>query len=275
MQLLFGMWHSFLHLLGYSWDYLVSLFDFNVPSLILFSIVIPFLIFIVTLFYRYRREVVSLGTPGKTIMKRIIKESFFSPQTIIAGAVSILAWVMLLSWGITYTTYKDHEALKGRITTLAGEKNKYKQEVDELKKQPQAKLKFQQQNKQETAVLPAIPSTPTPNLASIRIASQKQIPSTDPRLPYGLEVILQTDTTIQPVAFTIEFSGAIGKADASPVGINIGGLVSIQIFGKYTSVSNKQFLFGWDLPKFTSDNPIKVIVFSETSIRAIRFQKGD
>ncbi len=108
---------------------------------------------------------------------------------------------------------------------------------------------------------------PVPNLASIRIASQKQIHSIDSNLPYGLEVILQTDTDIEPMAFAVEFSGEIGKGDA---GFTSGGSYMQTKYGIAQGHPNV-FIFEWKSPAFTPDTPIKVSVFSKSYIKAIKF----
>lgn len=48
-----------------------------------------------------------------------------------------LVLIFLLTWGITYEIYKDHEALKNRISILHKERNNYKNELENLKKKPQ------------------------------------------------------------------------------------------------------------------------------------------
>jgi hypothetical protein len=123
--------------------------------------------------------------------------------------------------------------------------------------------KLERQTKEQQPLI-----VPTPNLASIRIASQKQIVSDDPQLPYGLEVILQTDTPIEPVAFEIEFNGEIGEGKA--------GFVSSGIyqFKKRPTIKNGNILnFGWESPAFTPDKPIKIIVFSKNYVKAIKYHK--
>ncbi len=111
--------------------------------------------------------------------------------------------------------------------------------------------------------------SPAPNLASIRIASQKQIVSTESQFPYGLEVILQTDTVIEPVAFEIEFSGEIKKGQAFFQGYNIYILSSYGV----TKQHPNSFTFVWQSPAFTPAKPITINVFSKSYVKAIEFRK--
>jgi hypothetical protein len=58
------------------------------------------------------------------------------------------------------------------------------------------------------------PAVPPPVLTGIRIASQKRIPSDDPNLPFGLEVVIQTDATptwtpAQPIVVDLYSATAI------------------------------------------------------------------
>lgn len=126
------MWHSLLNLFFFTWDYLVSILGINKLSLILFSVIVPILICLILFLYNWKKR----RETGITV-KQIFKESFFNSKAIITGGIYFLVLIFLLTWGITYEIYKDHEALKNRISILHKERNNYKNELENLKKKPQ------------------------------------------------------------------------------------------------------------------------------------------
>jgi hypothetical protein len=132
MGLLLSMGRSLLNLFSFSWDYLVSVFGLNILYSALFSILIPFLIFIGTSYHK-KRQAQKEGVVVR--IRDMMKESLWSPKAKITGVIYILAWILLLTWGVTYTTYKDHEALKVRIHALKQERDDYKQKLEALEKE--------------------------------------------------------------------------------------------------------------------------------------------
>lgn len=109
------------------------------------------------------------------------------------------------------------------------------------------------------------PKAEPPVLTGIRIASQRRIPSDDPKLPYGLEVVIQTDTNIEPVAIALICSGAIGKADA---GFSNGGAYTMRKQG-FAQGRQDVLLVEWKTPAWTPQDSIVVNLFSEASIEAL------
>lgn len=107
-----------------------------------------------------------------------------------------------------------------------------------------------------------------PILAHIRIASQKQIVSTKDKLPYALEVVVQTDQIIEPVAFIFECDGEIGEGFGS-VGANM------YFMSKSGSVRDHPnwFLLAWKSPPFTPQTPMIVKLFSKKPIQVINLRK--
>ncbi len=108
-----------------------------------------------------------------------------------------------------------------------------------------------------------------PILADVRIASQRRTVSTDPNYPYALEIIIQTNQQIQPVAFAVECDGEVGRGSAGFSGS-----------GMYTNVRdgiaaghNNIFIFQWETPAFSPDMPITVTLLSKTAIRARQLHK--
>jgi hypothetical protein len=108
-------------------------------------------------------------------------------------------------------------------------------------------------------------------LAHIRIASQQTVVSTKTELPYALEVIVQTDQTIQPVAFVFECDGEIGDGRG---GLISGGAYLQTGMGIVTDHPN-WFLLKWSYPPFTPGNPTKLTLFSKTLIRVTKLEQID
>jgi hypothetical protein len=116
------------------------------------------------------------------------------------------------------------------------------------------------------------PEPPKPMVASVKVASQQTIVSTDADFPYALEAVLQTDNVIEPVAFAIVCSGPIGKGNA---GFSGGG-VYIQTKSGQIADHPEMFGFEWKSPAFTPAGPIVVSVWSKeyvqvTGIQQIRY----
>lgn len=76
----------------------------------------------------------------------------------------------------------------------------------------------------QTTTPTSVTQSPPPVLTGIRIASQKRVPSDDPKMPYGLEVVLQTDADIEPVAIAVVCDGVIGRGNA---GFSGGGVYTV------------------------------------------------
>jgi hypothetical protein len=108
-------------------------------------------------------------------------------------------------------------------------------------------------------------------VARIRIASQQTVVSTNPGLPYGLEVIVQTDQAIQPVAFVFECDGEIGEGRG---GLVSGGVYSLASIGIIKDHPN-WFVVKWSSPPFLPGTPIRLTLFSKTLIRATKLKQID
>jgi hypothetical protein len=115
----------------------------------------------------------------------------------------------------------------------------------------------------------AAPLPPQPLTATVRLASQKTIVSTDPEFPYALEAVLQTDNAIEPVAFAIVCTGAVGKGNAGFP----GGGAYIQTKSGQINNDSKMWGFEWKYPAFTSDAPIVVTLYSKEYIQVIGIQQ--
>lgn len=108
-----------------------------------------------------------------------------------------------------------------------------------------------------------------PVLTGIRIASQERIPSDDPKLSYGLEVVIQTDADIAPVALALICDGNIGKGDA---GFANGGAF-IQTKEGLAAGHSNVFIAEWSWPAWTPQSPVVFHIFSETPLRATEIRR--
>lgn len=109
---------------------------------------------------------------------------------------------------------------------------------------------------------------PTPIVASVRIASQLAVASSNPDLPYALEVLIQTTQAIQPVAFLVKCTGEIGDAT---VGMGAGAYTKTDkgvVEGHPT-----WYAFEWEAPGFTPDKVIRLTLYSKTFIKVTSFEQ--
>lgn len=109
----------------------------------------------------------------------------------------------------------------------------------------------------------AEPRIEPPILVGMRF-TQHRVASDKPEMPYGLEVVVQTDTTIQPVAIVIECNGEISEGHA---GLGAGAYTKTKQ-GVLVDHPN-WFLLSWETPAFTPSTPIRATLFSKGPIRAV------
>jgi len=152
---------------------------------------------------------------------------------------------------------------KSRIGELQGQLSEQTKDLRVIKgsnivtgKQP---FKVEVTNGSQTA------SPAAPILTGIRIASQKRIPSDDPNLPYGLEIVVQTDTDIEPVAIAVICDGVIGKGNGA---FSQGGVYTMMKEGLAAGHQNV-FITEWKSPTWTPQDPIVMHLFSEGPVKAI------
>ena len=210
---------------------------------------------------------------NKTNWKTVLKD------TLNTGVVSVCIWLCLYLTAVLTTVYRDHTFLvaanRQAQTTIAQLRN----ENAELHKNPKAaSTQLQDSNKAEDTIEPhtrprklptPVPNAPAaqpepPIMTGIRIASQKRIPSDDPKFPYGLEVVIQTDANIEPVAIAVTCSGRIGKANA---GFSNGGAYTMAKQG-FAQDRQDVFLAEWKTPAWTPQDSIVARLYSETAINA-------
>ncbi len=110
---------------------------------------------------------------------------------------------------------------------------------------------------------PSQPPPVQPTLAPQHISyTERRIPSSDPEASYGLQIVIQTDATIQPVAFAIFFDGPISKAEDFMAG------ASVRMGYKTKLLQDRQaYAFSYTLPPFNPQNPIVVTILSKAAIR--------
>jgi hypothetical protein len=196
----------------------------------------------------------------------------------ITVGLTVLAWIGLFGWSVAKTIYDDRQALVAANTTISADREKLKgqlsdrdskitaqqAEIDDLKKQVLTTKSTRPATPQAT------PGTAAPPiLVGIRIASQKRIPSDDAKLAYGLEVVVQTDIDIEPVAIAVVCDGQIGNAHG---GFASGGVYTQEKFGLADGHPNV-FLVEWKSPTWTPKEPIVFSLFSEKPIRATSVQR--
>jgi hypothetical protein len=103
--------------------------------------------------------------------------------------------------------------------------------------------------------------TETASEVAAKIAEEKELPSTDADLPFGLEVTLVANRDISPVALELQFTGEVGKFLATePIGAfeqQQGGII---VQRPNTVLMERKS------PAFTAQLPIIVWVYSRTRI---------
>ena len=97
---------------------------------------------------------------------------------------------------------------------------------------------------------------------------QRRAASDDPNAPYGLQVVMQTDVTMQPVAFKVDFDHEITQAKAFIVGE--GAYMSVAT--AYSS-DHKSFMFSWKDPPFTPSSSLIVSLQSKYDVRITKVEK--
>jgi hypothetical protein len=115
----------------------------------------------------------------------------------------------------------------------------------------------------QTVVPPSLEPQLPPALVQKVTATQRRVPSPDPNLPYGLQVVIQTNVTIQPVGLAFQCTGEVGKVDFFVVGSGVSMNVTTGIGGSNNSVAFVKFSF----PPVTPEAPLVVTLLSKTDIR--------
>jgi len=111
-----------------------------------------------------------------------------------------------------------------------------------------------------------------PAVETIKIVSQEQISSDNPKFPYALKVVVQTNVRIQPVSIVFEFTAPIGEGS-----VWFGGEEAIMFIkersGPLVAYPN-EFLASFESPAFVPEKAMIITVKSNEPIKASgRFQK--
>jgi len=110
---------------------------------------------------------------------------------------------------------------------------------------------------------PASATSPT----GIQIVSQTKIPSDDPQLPFGWEVVIGTDKERSPVQLFVICDGDIGKGHGKFLkGVEFSfPTEAVMTSGLYHP---DVFNIKWTKPVWTPENQVVIQFFSKTPIRA-------
>lgn len=236
-----------------TWGISLSVLSQTNLSAILYTVVPPIAVFILTLIWERQNR------PGGDAMRQL-KES--SVAAAIGLAVPILIMVAVYGWKFVSGIYDDHHNITSRWSQVVKEK-------DDLKEELRKRDAYIKRLEEKTASIssPSKPSqrsleeAPSP-LAIVHIAYQKPIASADPDMRYGLEALVTTDKEITPMALNFVFSGEIGKFFASvPFGPFQEQQGGIRVTNPSVAIIQRQS------PGFTPDVPIKITVYSKSSIR--------
>jgi hypothetical protein len=86
--------------------------------------------------------------------------------------------------------------------------------------------------------------------------SEHEIASSDPKLPFALQITILTDQIIEKPAFVITCDGEISRGQA---GVGAGVYTMIQ---QLITDDRHSFGFRWATPDFTPDEPLNVTLFA-------------
>jgi hypothetical protein len=90
---------------------------------------------------------------------------------------------------------------------------------------------------------------------------QQRVPSAESGAPFGLQVIIQTDTSIQPVSLAVLCDGPFEKGSNFVVGVS----VRMGVVEGY-SEDHKTYVIEYQAPPFTPKTPIVITLLSKTAI---------
>jgi hypothetical protein len=182
--------------------------------------------------------------------RQAFTEAMSSWKSYAAPFLALLsAWIVLWGYSIVKTVYDDHRFLAGQRRYLQEQVQHWKN-IAETPVVPMPEVK---RVRVPAYVTSPAPTTPPPQLVGLRIASQETIQSTDPELPYGLHVAIQTDLPISPAAFLFRFDGVIGK-------IIVHRPTSIAMEVSERQPAPNEYLIAWANPPFTSSSSLNVYV---------------
>lgn len=153
--------------------------------------------------------------------------------------------------------------VQGQVGLLAEKDRRIEELASKLGLPPKPVGQSVRQPSQPLAQRPFEP----PVLTGLRL-TQQRVPSDKPDTPYGLEVVVQTDATIQPVAIVIECDGEISEGRG---GVGSGAYTKTKQ-GVVVDHSN-WFLLSWETPAFAPSTPIRATLFSKGPIKAVSVRR--
>lgn len=106
--------------------------------------------------------------------------------------------------------------------------------------------------------------SPPPVVRHIRY-TERRTPSDKPQFPYALQVIVQTDVSIQPVALEIECEDEVNDLSFFVASQSVYFTVSQGFGGPKHNVAFLRFTF----PPLTPESPLVVTLFSKKDIRVL------
>jgi hypothetical protein len=98
--------------------------------------------------------------------------------------------------------------------------------------------------------------------------TQRRAPSNKPETPYGLQVIIQTDTASQPTGLRVECDGGISEGR-----FFVAGQPAMIAVGQRLSEDRKAFLLSFRYPTFAPDAPVVVTLLSKGDIHVTKVEQ--
>jgi hypothetical protein len=116
-------------------------------------------------------------------------------------------------------------------------------------------------------ITPPPPVSVPPVVEHVRFSSRR-VASTNDATPYALQVVIQTDTTMQPVSLALETDAEISEGK-----FFIAGQAVMMNMRQGLSEDKHVFLFSFGYPQFTPESPIVVTLFSKSDLRVTALKK--
>lgn len=109
---------------------------------------------------------------------------------------------------------------------------------------------------------------PPPTIVPNVTMTQRRVPSRNPLTPYVLQVIIQTDASIEPASFVIDCDAEIESAT-----FFVTGQIALVNERHELSADKKAFALRFGAPPFTPETPIVVTLVSRTDVRVSAIRK--
>ncbi len=97
--------------------------------------------------------------------------------------------------------------------------------------------------------------------------TERRTNSTNSAAPYALQVIIQTDATIQPAGFKIECDGEISNGD-----FFVAGQPAMMSVASGLSNNKRSFLLSFKYPPLTPESPVVVTLQSSSDIHVTKVE---